>query len=41
MSDVKNVLEMIKQKEVKYVDFRFTNPAGKWHSSQPNVLTIT
>ncbi len=35
MSDVKKVQEMMKEKEVKYVDFRFTNPAGKWqHTAQ-------
>src|ERR1700757_933055 len=35
MSDVKKILEMMKEKEVKYVDFRFTNPAGKWqHTAQ-------
>ena len=35
MSDVKKIMEMIKEKEVKYVDFRFTNPAGKWqHTAQ-------
>ena len=28
---VKKVLDMIKEKEVKYVDFRFTDPSGKWH----------
>ncbi len=30
MSDVKKVLEMIKENDVKYVDFRFTDPKGKW-----------
>jgi glutamine synthetase len=35
MSDVKKIQEMMKEKEVKYVDFRFTNPAGKWqHTAQ-------
>ena len=35
MTDVKKIMEMIKEKEVKYVDFRFTNPAGKWqHTAQ-------
>ena len=35
MSDVKKVLDMIKEKEVKYVDLRFTNPVGKWqHTAQ-------
>ncbi len=31
MSDVKKVLETIREKEVKYVDFRFTDPRGVWH----------
>ena len=30
MSDVKKVLELIKENDVKYVDFRFTDPKGKW-----------
>ena len=35
MSDIKKIRELIKEKEVKYVDFRFTNPAGKWqHTAQ-------
>ena len=41
MSDVKKVLDMIKEHDVKYVDFRFTDPRGKWqHTSQP-VHTIS
>jgi len=36
MSDVNKVLELIKEKDVKYVDFRFTDPRGKWqHIAQP------
>ncbi|MGB8274507.1 MAG: type I glutamate--ammonia ligase [Alphaproteobacteria bacterium] len=36
MADVKKVLEMIKENDVKYVDFRFTDPKGKWqHTTQP------
>ena len=31
MSNAKKVLEMIKENDVKYVDFRFTDPRGKWH----------
>ena len=35
MSTPKKILDMIKEKEIKYVDFRFTNPAGKWqHTAQ-------
>ncbi len=40
MSDVKKILEMIKEKEVKYVDFRFTNPAGKWQHTAQYVDTV-
>ena len=30
MSDAKSVLELIKERDVKYVDYRFTDPRGKW-----------
>jgi len=30
MANAKSVLELIKQKEVKFVDWRFTDPRGKW-----------
>src|SRR5215203_5458658 len=30
MSTAKEVLKMIKDNDVKYVDFRFTDPRGKW-----------
>ncbi len=30
MSDANSVLQMIKDKEVKFVDLRFTDPRGKW-----------
>ena len=30
MSTAKNVMKMIKDNDVKYVDFRFTDPRGKW-----------
>ena len=30
MSDAKTVLKLIKDKEVKFVDLRFTDPRGKW-----------
>ena len=30
MSDAASVLKMIKDKDVKYVDLRFTDPRGKW-----------
>ncbi len=30
MSDPKTILEMIKENDVKYIDYRFTDPRGKW-----------
>ncbi len=30
MSDANKILEMIKENDVKYVDYRFTDPRGKW-----------
>ena len=30
MTTAKDVLKMIKENDVKYVDFRFTDPRGKW-----------
>lgn len=30
MSDPKKILEMIKENDVKYIDYRFTDPRGKW-----------
>ncbi len=40
MSDVKKVLEMIKENDVKYVDLRFTDPRGKWQHTAQAVSTI-
>ena len=41
MSDqTKNVLEMIKEHDVKFVDFRFTDPRGKWQHTAQHVSTI-
>jgi len=40
MSDVKKVLEMIKENDVKYVDFRFTDPKGKWQHTAQHVSTV-
>jgi glutamine synthetase len=31
MADVQEVLDMLKEHEVKFVDFRFTDARGKWH----------
>ena len=38
--DVKKVLDMIKENDVKYVDFRFTDPRGKWQHTAQHVSTI-
>ncbi|HXV24934.1 MAG TPA: type I glutamate--ammonia ligase [Alphaproteobacteria bacterium] len=40
MSDMKTVLNLIKEKEVKHVDLRFTDPRGKWHHLAHAVRTI-
>ena len=40
MSDVKQVLEMMKENEVKYVDLRFTDPRGKWQHTAQSVDTM-
>ncbi len=41
MSDaVKKVLDLIKENDVKYVDFRFTDPRGKWQHTAQHVSTI-
>ncbi len=38
-SDVENVLELIREKNVEFVDFRFTDPRGKWqHVSQTTAI---
>ncbi|HEY1722472.1 MAG TPA: type I glutamate--ammonia ligase [Magnetospirillaceae bacterium] len=39
-SEVKRVLDMIKEHDVKYVDFRFTDPRGKWQHTAQHVRTV-
>ena len=41
MSDPGKVMELIKEHEVKYVDFRFTDPRGKWQHLAHHVRTIS
>ena len=41
MADTKKVLEMMKEHDAKYVDFRFTDPRGKWQHLAHHVRTIT
>ncbi len=40
MADTKKVLDLIKQHEAKYVDFRFTDPRGKWHHIAQHIATV-
>ncbi len=37
---VENVLKMIKENDVQYVDFRFTDPRGKWQHTAQHVSTV-
>src|SRR5262252_2304152 len=41
MSDTAKVMDMIKEHDVKFVDFRFTDPRGKWQHLAHHVRTIT
>jgi glutamine synthetase len=38
--DIKNVFKMIEENNVKYVDFRFTDPRGKWQHTAQSVGTV-
>ena len=40
MSDIDNVLKMIQENDVQYVDFRFTDPRGKWQHPPQHVSTV-
>ncbi|NBC32353.1 MAG: type I glutamate--ammonia ligase [Alphaproteobacteria bacterium] len=37
---IENVLKLIKDKDVKYVDLRFTDPRGKWQHTAQHIDTI-
>ena len=37
---VSKVMEMIKEHSVEYVDFRFTDPRGKWQHTEQHVSTV-
>jgi glutamine synthetase len=41
MSDIQKVMSMIKEHDAKYVDFRFTDPRGKWQHLAHHIRTIT
>jgi len=38
--DIKNVFKMIEDNNVKYVDFRFTDPRGKWQHTAQSLSTV-
>src|ERR1700756_4196926 len=38
---IQKVLDMIKEHDVKYVDFRFTDPRGKWQHLSHHIRTIS
>src|SRR3984957_8986169 len=38
---IQKVLDMIKEHDVKYVDFRFTDPRGKWQHLAHHIRTVT
>ncbi|MGE0566060.1 MAG: type I glutamate--ammonia ligase [Alphaproteobacteria bacterium] len=40
MSDVKKVLQTLKDNDVQYIDLRFTDPRGKWHHLTQHVSTM-
>jgi glutamine synthetase len=40
MSDIPSILKLIEENDVKYVDFRFTDPRGKWHHLSHHVRTV-
>ena len=40
MSDTKKYFDMVKEHDVKYVDFRFTDPRGKWQHTAQAVDTV-
>ena len=41
MSEIKNVLKLIKENDITYIDLRFTDPRGKMHHVSQHVSTIT
>ena len=41
MSDAKKIMEMIKEHDAKFVDFRFTDPRGKWQHLTYHVKAIS
>ena len=40
MTTPKDVLKMVKDNDVRYVDFRFTDPRGKWQHVTADISTV-
>ena len=40
MSDAKKIMDIIKEKEIQFVDLRFTDPRGKMQHLSQHVSTI-
>ncbi len=40
MTTPKDVMKMIKDSDVKYCDFRFTDPRGKWQHVTTDITTV-
>jgi glutamine synthetase len=40
MSDIKTVMDMMQENDVEFVDFRFTDPRGKWQHTAQHVSTV-
>ncbi|MCC6467851.1 MAG: type I glutamate--ammonia ligase [Alphaproteobacteria bacterium] len=40
-AEMTKVMKMLKDNDVKYVDFRFTDPRGKWQHLSHHIVTVT
>ena len=40
MADAASVLKKLKDEDIKFVDFRFTDPRGKWHHTAQDIVTV-
>ena len=40
MSDAKSIINIIKEKEIQFVDLRFTDPRGKMQHLSQHISTI-
>ena len=40
MSNIQNIMDMIKEHDVQFIDLRFTDPRGKWQHTAQHVSTV-